>query len=403
MKKLFLLLAVVFSFFGMTNCDSPEGGLTGEDLSLTDGYGKYSGGITGGSNGGNGDSTNIEIKPGQITAGEWSDLDNWHFTDSLLVADTVGYQTYWSFFVNNRISVKVVDAASRPAVDIKVELKRNGTTIWTAKTDNSGKAELWSGLFQSDNANNTAGMLIVANNQVFDNVKNYAAGVNQLKLSVGKTTPNKVDIAFVVDATGSMGDELEYLKVELLDVINAAKKANPDVSMSTGSVFYRDEGDEYVTRMSDFSTNIQTTLNFIKNQRSAGGGDYPEAVHKALDKAVNNLQWSASARTRLLFLVLDAPPHYTTDVVKSLQESIKSAAAAGIKIIPVTASGTDKQTEFVTRFFDIATNGTYVFITNDSGIGNDHIKPTIGKYEVEYLNNLLVRLINKYVMVTQPG
>lgn len=403
MKKLFLSLAVIVSLFGMTNCDSPEGGLTGEDLSLTDGYGKYSGGTTGGANGGNGDSTNIEIKPGQITAGEWSDLDNWHFTDSLLVADTVGYQTYWSFFVNNRISVKVVDATSRPAVDIKVELKRNGTTIWTAKTDNSGKAELWSGLFQSDNANNTAGMLIVVNNQVFDNVKNYAAGVNHLKLSASKTTPNKVDIAFVVDATGSMGDELEYLKVELLDVINAAKKANPDVSMSTGSVFYRDEGDEYVTRISDFSTNIQTTLNFIKNQRSDGGGDYPEAVHKALDKAVNNLQWSASARTRLLFLVLDAPPHYTTDVVKSLQESIKSAAAAGIKIIPVTASGTDKQTEFVTRFFDIATNGTYVFITNDSGIGNDHIKPTIGKYEVEYLNNLLVRLINKYVMVTQPG
>ena len=48
------------------------------------------------------------------------------------------------------------------------------------------------------------------------------------------------------------------------------------------------------------------------------------------------------------------------------------------------------------RYFAIATNGTYVFITNDSGIGNDHIEPTVGEYEVEFLNNLLVRLINKY-------
>ena len=48
------------------------------------------------------------------------------------------------------------------------------------------------------------------------------------------------------------------------------------------------------------------------------------------------------------------------------------------------------------RFFSVSTNGTYVFITNDSGIGNDHIEASVGEYEVENLNDLLVRLINKY-------
>jgi hypothetical protein len=42
------------------------------------------------------------------------------------------------------------------------------------------------------------------------------------------------------------------------------------------------------------------------------------------------------------------------------------------------------------------TNGTYVFITNDSGIGNEHLEPSVGEYEVELLNELLVRLILKY-------
>ena len=56
----------------------------------------------------------------------------------------------------------------------------------------------------------------------------------------------------------------------------------------------------------------------------------------------------------------------------------------------------DKNTEFMLRFFSIPTGGTYVFITNDSGVGNDHIAATVGEYQVEHLNDLMVRLINKY-------
>ena len=48
------------------------------------------------------------------------------------------------------------------------------------------------------------------------------------------------------------------------------------------------------------------------------------------------------------------------------------------------------------RNFSIATNGTYVFITNDSSVGNEHLEPSVGEYEVEYLKDLMVRLIKKY-------
>ena len=49
------------------------------------------------------------------------------------------------------------------------------------------------------------------------------------------------------------------------------------------------------------------------------------------------------------------------------------------------------------RFFAAATGGTYVFLTNHSGIGGDHIAPTVGQYEVEYLNDLICRLIEAYI------
>jgi hypothetical protein len=47
------------------------------------------------------------------------------------------------------------------------------------------------------------------------------------------------------------------------------------------------------------------------------------------------------------------------------------------------------------RSLAIATNGTYTFLTDDSGIGGGHLKPTIGKFDVELLNALMVRVISE--------
>ncbi len=70
------------------------------------------------------------------------------------------------------------------------------------------------------------------------------------------TAENNVDVLFVVDATGSMGDEIEYLKSELSDVTRRVKEENSAVDLRMGAVFYRDEGDEYLTKVSAFSSSI---------------------------------------------------------------------------------------------------------------------------------------------------
>ena len=79
-----------------------------------------------------------------------------------------------------------------------------------------------------------------------------------------------------------------------------------------------------------------------------------------------------------------------------IKNEIKKAQEKGIKIIPIVASGADKTVEYLMRYFSVSTNGTYVFLTDDSGIGNKHLKPTTADFKVEKLNNLIVRLINKY-------
>ncbi len=68
----------------------------------------------------------------------------------------------------------------------------------------------------------------------------------------------------------------------------------------------------------------------------------------------------------------------------------------GVRIIPVASSGVNKDTEYLLRTLAVTTGGSYVFLTDDSGIGNEHIKPDTGAYDVKLLNELLVEVILRY-------
>ena len=338
----------------------------------------------------------IQPQGGLVTACEWNDLDNWAFYQKTLMKEPFkGFPDDWQMYTNHRIAVAIT-AKNKPAANATVTLFRNDTPIWTAKTDNLGRAELWVGAFQKEKELNTALLRLKMNEQWVSTATISETQVNRIALDETLPSPtNQVQIAFMVDATGSMGDELEFLKMDLKKVINEVQKTNTQLKISTATVFYRDEGDEYVVKHSPFTEDINQTTEFISQQRADGGGDFPEAVDKALVQ-LNQLQWQPEARTRIAFLVLDAPPHNKPAVISSIQYSVKTAAANGIKLIPVVASGIDKTTEFLMRFIAMYTNGTYVFITDHSGIGNKHLEPSVGEYQVEKLSDLMVRLIKKY-------
>ena len=380
MKKLYFLSFIAALL--LSACARPDDGMH-DDYSM---HSKESKGSQGG----------IQPQGGLVTAGEWNDLDNWDFYQKTLMKEPFkGFPDDWQMYTNHRIAVALT-AKNKPAANATVTLFRNDTPIWTAKTDNLGRAELWVGAFQKEKELNTALLRLKVNEQWVSTAAISETQVNRIALDETLPSPtNLVQIAFMVDATGSMGDELEFLKMDLKKVINEVQKTNTQLKISTATVFYRDEGDEYVVKHSPFTEDINQTTEFISQQRADGGGDFPEAVDKALVQ-LNQLQWQPEARTRIAFLVLDAPPHNKPAVISSIQYSVKTAAASGIKLIPVVASGIDKTTEFLMRFIAMYTNGTYVFITDHSGIGNKHLEPSVGEYQVEKLSDLMVRLIKKY-------
>tara|TARA_R110002050_G_scaffold43791_4_gene104643 strand:+ start:470 stop:1816 length:1347 start_codon:yes stop_codon:yes gene_type:complete len=383
-------------FEEVTEPESPATGtgLDGAYTSLSDESFGYSGGGSTSTGVWGVGNPNGQFEPGVLTAGEWNDLDNWDFWNNLL-----NNQEYyedvnkWNLKEIKRYSFVVADKNDALVANAEISLLSGEVEVWKTKTDNKGKATLWSDL---DLDGLTAHVKFEDTEEIVPALE-HAQGINKVYLE--KTIENKkiIDIYFAVDATGSMGDEINYLKAELNNVIERIKQNNPSLEMRFGSVFYRDEGDEFVTRPFNFTSDEASLISFISNQSADGGGDFPEAVHSALDVAIAQNSWNDNASARIMFLLLDAPPHYTQEVISSLELNLIKAAEKGVKIIPITASGIDKATEYLMRSFAILTNGTYVFITDDSGVGNDHLEPTIGEFEIEKLNDLMVRLVGGYV------
>ncbi len=333
---------------------------------------------------------------GQLTAGEVNDFFKWNYWEDMAAPVLSEYKNQWKIFPDKRVSVQLVNKNGKPVIGKKIKLlNEQKKVIWQAVSDNKGNAELWINPRIDYKYSSVKYSISDDKGRILsDKVKLFKNGQNIISLDAPCLTKRNLDLAFVVDATGSMGDEISYLQAELLDVLKKVeKKLQNTTDVRYASVFYRDQGDEYVTREFNFTDKAENLINFIKKQEAGGGGDTPEAVVEALDSSIEKLSWSKSNSTKIMFLVLDAPPHYSQENIDKIYEKVKLAAEKGITIIPLAASDTDKETEYIMRTFALLTNGTYTFLTNHSGIGNNHIEPTTDSYEVEKLNELLLRLI----------
>lgn len=340
----------------------------------------------------------IPVKPqpepqaGMLTGGEWNDNAHWSDWEALYSShgDWKSYKEAWKSPIDKRIAVKVT-ANGQPLEGAKVSCK---SAISSAVTDNKGMAYLFYKAI-----NGATDEIVVDFNgtsKTLDGVIGSASVECDLgTVNVDANIPG-LDFMIMCDTTGSMSDELEYLKVELENIVRKVSSENPNTVIRTSVNFYRDEGDDYVVRQFPFTNDIEQSAGAIKEQSANGGGDFPEAVHTALDSAINKHEWSDNS-TKIMFLVLDAPPHEDSQIVDSVNKRIKEAAEKGIRIVPIASSGIDKSTEYLLRTMAFSTGGTYTFLTSDSGIGGSHIEPTVGAFNVEKLSDMMVRIVNGYL------
>ncbi len=333
----------------------------------------------------------IPPEAGLLTGGEWRDNDHWSDWNALYGSrdDWEQFKSDWRIPYEMRIAVTVT-SAGKPVEGARVSCPN---AFADAVTDNKGRAYLFYKAINGPTEPITAQYrgLNASVGGVLDN-----AAVEIELDDVPAAAEKKLDFMIMCDTTGSMWDELSYLQEELKDVITRVREDNANIPTRLSVNFYRDEGDEYVVREYPFTTDINAACSAIAEQSAAGGGDFPEAVHTALESAINNHDWDEDS-VKILFLVLDAPPHDDVQIVDSVNLLIKQASEKGIRIIPIASSGIDKTTEYLLRTMAFTTGGTYTFLTDDSGIGGGHIEPTVGAYNVEKLNDMMVRIVNGYL------
>ena len=138
---------------------------------------------------------------------------------------------------------------------------------------------------------------------------------------------DNAEIVFVIDATGSMKDDIEKLREEWLPRLIADLKDFKKIRL--GLLLYRDYGSGYhykgiPVKFFDFTDDTEVFAQNLNSFTIHGteGGDIPEAVYEGLYGALDFYKWSSSAAKRII-LIGDAEPHpsprgsgkYTKDVV----------------------------------------------------------------------------------------
>lgn len=330
-----------------------------------------------------------------LTAGEWNDNKNWGFFSNLVSKNLISFP---AFGLNplGRVAV-TVEMGGKPARNIAVELAEpDGTVLWKAQTDRDGSAFLFYDARSQSSDTLTvraAGVHSKVAVRAADDAQSDkpAAGDAEVKLSVPEGAApayTKNEVMFILDTTGSMGDEILYLQKDFSAIAEETAGENVQFSMN----FYRDKGDAYVTRCNPFTSDVKTLQTQLNGEKASGGGDSPEAVAEILTETITNGSWSADAN-KLAFLIFDAPPHNDSQSLEKVEQAVRSAAEQGIHIVPVVASNSARETELFGRALAAMTNSNYVFLTDDSGVGASHLEPIIGDYDVEKLHDIIVRNI----------
>jgi len=88
--------------------------------------------------------------------------------------------------------------------------------------------------------------------------------------------------------------------------------------------------------------------------------------------AAQRLKWRPNAAKAVL-LMTDAPPHEKN--VAATIEAAQPLRSRGVQIVPVAASGVDDTAQYVLRTMAALAQGRYIFLTDDSGVGDEHAEP----------------------------
>ena len=265
--------------------------------------------------------------------------------------------------VAGRAFVQVLDGDGQPVPGARIEIfgAGPGATMWQATTYGDGRAPYYPRLF---GAQQKPSPMIVRATAGGQTVEASWDGTKELTLRTAgprAAGPMTLEVLFLIDTTGSMGDEIDQIKTSLLAVTSKAKARREDLVLRYGAVLYRDLNDDYLTMAHPFTEDLQAFNSALQGVSAGGGGDLPEALNQGLERAVEGMQWQADA-AKVVFLICDAPPQMRVKGDVLYGDSALRAVGKGLRIHSVAASGLDPLGTLVLRQLAQLTRGKFIFI-----------------------------------------
>lgn len=308
--------------------------------------------------------------------------------------------------ISERYLLEVTDAQGHPVHDAEVAVQRAGVAepVMWARTDTAGRVWLHPRAFLAPDAAGDRSLGVAVRKggaQARTTLQRGQSQALQLQLGGlrgGTAGRPRLDLVFMVDATGSMGDEIAKLKASMHAMSQQIGQLPGQPDVCYGLVVYRDRGDAFLTRSHDFTDDLGAFQKALAQVQAAGGGDTPEALNEALSETVHQLSWRADA-ARMVVMVADAPPHIDYGGPQ-YDRDMQAALAKGIKLFAVGASGLDPVGEYVFRQLAQYTAGRFVFLTYrdaanpGSGPGTQTVHD-VKQYSVQTLDRLVVRLVGE--------
>ncbi len=179
-----------------------------------------------------------------------------------------------------------------------------------------------------------------------------------------------LDVAFVIDSTGSMSDEIEEVKEDVTALVEQIAAIDPDYRLAL--VDYKDvpeEESDYQARLdSDFTTDTSAFDREAEGLIAEGGGDEPESVYSGLMTALN-LNWRAGAK-KIVIQIGDAP---AKDPEPITGYTLRSVQAKALSVDPATIdtiqSGEESEAQESFSQIAAATGGQYLQLSESEPAG----------------------------------
>ena len=267
--------------------------------------------------------------------------------------------------VSERIILKVQDSKERSIPGLRIRVKSGGTEIEGVSLSDGSYQINPSGIpgdapVSVDISGPEAGGAFEKSIQIDRD------GEREIRVVFGSerhiAEPVPLDLVFVMDTTGSMGEEIQRLKDTIRIIHMNLSSLSVKASLRFGMVLYKDLGDEYDTKIIPLTEDLEAFQAELDLVEAYGGGDGPEDLEKALDDLVNGMDWREDG-VRLAYIITDAPPHLDYGRDYRCEDAAADARRLGIKIYGIGTGGLDLQGEYLLRQIAQYTSARYIFLT----------------------------------------